>query len=262
MKYVIQLIYTGTAYFNTQDDSKAALELIRDLQIKIDDDSVTSTRTRERSVETIRAIKCKSKQKKEDKIETGKDSKKSKKKSSSKDSYDSEGIISDGDSAYNSVSNKRSRRRKVSSRNKKRKKSDSDSPFPTDDSDEEWVEPNYSDKKWFDKEARRCQFCNEEYDNPAQGWKNYNYIYEYLIFIKREQKTELCFFNFMNPASTCVTGHSWLRCYFCFQVCEDTEKLFEHFKKRHKPAGRENCLLCPYCEQVIYTKKNSRDKED
>jgi len=42
-----------------------------------------------------------------------------------------------------------------------------------------------------------------------------------------------------------------VRCYFCFDVCDNTEKLFQHYGDKHKKAGRENTLLCPFCQQAI-----------
>jgi hypothetical protein len=35
-----------------------------------------------------------------------------------------------------------------------------------------WVEPNYTDKAWFDKEARKCQHCRKKYHGPAEGKLN------------------------------------------------------------------------------------------
>lgn len=68
--------------------------------------------------------------------------------------------------------------------------------------------------------------------------------YKYLIQAK---------FDFIT-ASLCITGHAKLRCYFCFKVCNNTEHLFEHYRAHHKQAGRDACLLCPYCDQVKLVK--------
>lgn len=90
----------------------------------------------------------------------------------------------------------------------------------TDTEDEDWVEPNFKDKKWFAIESRRCQSCFKTFEKPAS-------------------------------ASLCVTSHKCLRCYFCFKVYSTTDILFKHFKRRHKAAGRENTLICPFCDQAI-----------
>ncbi|XP_021957289.1 uncharacterized protein LOC110853337 isoform X2 [Folsomia candida] len=85
---------------------------------------------------------------------------------------------------------------------------------------DEWSEPDYTDKAWFAHQAKSCQECDKVHDGPA-------------------------------TASLCITGHAKLRCYFCFKVCNNTEHLFEHYRAHHKQAGRDACLLCPYCDQTI-----------
>lgn len=88
------------------------------------------------------------------------------------------------------------------------------------DSESDLGEPTYANRDWFLKEAKRCQFCDKDCKSAAE-------------------------------ASQCVTSHNKLRCYFCFKVVRNTEKLFKHFSDKHKKAGRENCLLCPLCEQIV-----------
>lgn len=90
----------------------------------------------------------------------------------------------------------------------------------TDTEDEDWVEPNFKDKRWFARESRRCQSCNKSHERAAD-------------------------------ASLCVTSHRSLRCYFCFRIYSTTDILFKHFRRRHKQAGRESTLICPYCEQAV-----------
>jgi hypothetical protein len=75
-------------------------------------------------------------------------------------------------------------------------------------------------REWFLQEAKKCQYCGQDCKTAA-------------------------------AASTCLTGHGRLRCYFCFKVVKNTEKLFQHFNDKHKKAGRENCLLCPLCETIV-----------
>jgi hypothetical protein len=46
---------------------------------------------------------------------------------------------------------------------------DSDSAPEDPSSSNEWKEPDYLDKEWFDEQARKCQYCKKEFDNPAHG---------------------------------------------------------------------------------------------
>jgi hypothetical protein len=48
-----------------------------------------------------------------------------------------------------------------------------------------------------------------------------------------------------------------VRCYYCFKVLHNTEKLFEHYKDGHKKAGKEGHLLCKFCQQVVSYKSVS-----
>ncbi|ODN03586.1 Transcription factor Ken 2 [Orchesella cincta] len=90
----------------------------------------------------------------------------------------------------------------------------------TDEEDMGWVAPVYKNKEWFNRESRRCQYCDKMCDKPAE-------------------------------ASLCITSHKSLRCYFCFKVYSTTDILFKHFRRRHKQAGRESSLICPFCELTI-----------
>lgn len=90
----------------------------------------------------------------------------------------------------------------------------------TDSEDEDWVAPNYKDKAWFTNESLRCQGCSKTFDKPAQ-------------------------------ASLCTTSHKSLRCYFCFNIFSTTDILFKHFRRRHKQAGRESTLICPFCDMAV-----------
>ncbi|CAG7734880.1 unnamed protein product [Allacma fusca] len=81
-------------------------------------------------------------------------------------------------------------------------------------------ETRYKNKKWFMLEAERCQKCKTSHKTAAL-------------------------------ASQCLTGHGRLRCYFCFRVVKNTEMLFNHFQRAHKKAGRENFVMCPFCDQSI-----------
>jgi len=90
----------------------------------------------------------------------------------------------------------------------------------SDSSEDEVDDLKDADMGWFLNESKRCQYCGSQCKTAA-------------------------------AASICLTGHSRLRCYYCFKVVRNTEKLFQHFAKKHKQAGRENCLMCPFCEQTI-----------
>ncbi|CAL8102933.1 unnamed protein product [Orchesella dallaii] len=104
----------------------------------------------------------------------------------------------------------------VALQNSEHEKEDSE----TDEEDIGWVAPAYKDKLWFSKESRRCQHCNKKFEKPAS-------------------------------ASLCITSHKSLRCYFCFKVYSTTDILFKHFRRRHKQAGRESSLICPFCEVTV-----------
>lgn len=89
-----------------------------------------------------------------------------------------------------------------------------------------WVEPDYSNTQWFDKNCHHCHFCKKD-------------------FIK------------ISDASKCVQSHKALRCSLCFLVLEDckndnkTKRLFEHYQLRHKPGNKSNTIECPYCSDII-----------
>jgi hypothetical protein len=90
------------------------------------------------------------------------------------------------------------------------------------DSDAGNMDPEfYKDSRKIFQEAKLCRGCNTTYATPKD-------------------------------ASDCITDkHKLVRCYFCFGVFKNTEALFEHYGAKHRKAGRENCLICPYCQQTI-----------
>ncbi|ODM87980.1 Protein bric-a-brac 2, partial [Orchesella cincta] len=92
----------------------------------------------------------------------------------------------------------------------------------TDEEDKDWTEPNFKDTAWFKKEALKCQVCDTGYP-------------------------------LVKDVLDCISKHSKqnVRCCFCLRVYPNTEVLYRHYAKRHKSAGRENTIMCHFCDQAV-----------
>ncbi|CAL8130158.1 unnamed protein product [Orchesella dallaii] len=106
---------------------------------------------------------------------------------------------------------------------KKKKGSPNDNDDPeTDEEDKDWTKPNFKDKIWFKREALRCQFCKK--DHAA-----------------------------IKDVLDCISHHNKqnVRCCFCLRIYSNTEILYRHYKKRHRNSGKENSIICHFCDQTL-----------
>lgn len=91
------------------------------------------------------------------------------------------------------------------------------------DNDPNWVEPDYSDKVWFQNSCLDCQICSSSFDQCEGAFK-------------------------------CFHEHKgYLRCFICFAAIEgNVKQLYQHYRKRHPGGDKPNTLQCPYCSEILH----------